>query len=293
MRIVMDGAGDIPAAIADALEIVVVPINIMFGAEQFLSGVDMDHEAFYAKVGTVGDENFPKTSQPTPYQMEAAYRRVLATDERQILSITVSEKLSGTYASAVAAARALTDEADIHIFDSASGSAAEGWMAVEAARMARQGAGPEAIVARLEEMKATASVYFLIDSLEYAVRGGRVSALRSTVASLLSIKPIMTVEEGLIVEAGRVRTYRKALAFMVDAARDAVGRRPVKLAVLHANRPEAGRTLLEMACTALNVSEHFAMELAISVAVNLGPGTLGLVAIPEAHTHTGNSARPT
>ena len=282
MRIVIDGAGDLPATWVEKLDIAVVPINIMFGAEQFLSGVTMDHDAFYARVEAVDDSNFPKTSQPTPYQMEEAYRTILATGERQILTITVSEKLSGTYASAVAAANALNDEAEIHVFDSGAGSAVQGWMAVEAARMAATGAGFDAILARLEQMRASALVYFLIDSLDFAVKGGRVSFIRSTVASLLNIKPIMTVEDGVIVEGGRVRTYRKALNFIVQSTRDAVEDAPVQLAVMHADRAEAGKSLLDMACAALNVHEHFLMELAISVAVNLGPGALGLIAIPVA-----------
>ncbi|MDX1662683.1 MAG: DegV family protein [Candidatus Promineifilaceae bacterium] len=292
MQVVIDGAGDLPPALVEELDIAVVPINIMFGDEQFLSGVTMDHAAFYTKVQTVDSDNFPKTSQPTPYQMEQAYRQILTTGERQLLVITVSEKLSGTYESAVAAANALADEAEIEVFDSAAGSAVQGWMAVEAARMAGQGAGFDAILGCLEQMRDSASIYFLIDSLEYAVKGGRVSFIRSTVASLLNIKAIMTVEDGLIVEGGRVRTYRKALSFMVEATRNAVGTAPVQLAVMHANRAEAGQALLDMACAALNVREHFLMDLAISVAVNLGPGALGLVAIPANSNRLGTVARP-
>lgn len=281
MRVIIDDAGDVPADVAEALDVRVIPVNIMFGTEEFLSGVTMGHSAFYEKVKTVDDHNFPKTSQPTPYQFEEFYRELIADGAEEILTVTVSEKLSGTYASATTAARALADQATLHVFDSQSGSAAQGLMAVEAARMAQAGETFETIEPRLQEMRHDQSIYFLIDSLEFAVRGGRVGVLRSAMASLLNIKPIMTVEDGLIVERGKVRTYKKAVSFIVDAVRNDVGDRPVKVAAIHSNDEEAGQALLEKAQAALNNTESFLVDMAISVAINLGPGALGLIAIPE------------
>lgn len=281
MRVVMDDAGDVPASLIEELNVYVVPVNIMFGTEEFLSGVTMNHEDFYAKVTEVGDHNFPKTSQPTPYQFEQAFEEILAEGETEVLVITVSEKLSGTYASVVAASREMEDRITVHLFDSKSGSSVQGLMVIEAARMAQEGRDVAAILAQLERMRREFSVYFLIDSLEYAVKGGRVSSLRSAVATLLSIKPIMTLDDGIIVEAGKVRTYKKALDYMVDAVRTDVGRRPIQLAVMHAGKPEAGQALLEKARPHFNVTESFFVDMAVAVAINLGPGALGLVAIPE------------
>ena len=282
MQVIIDDAGDVPANLAEELDIRIIPVNIIFGTEEFLSGVNMGHKAFYDKVATVGDHNFPKTSQPTPYQFEELYRELIDRGVDEFLTVTVSEKLSGTYASATAAARVLEDQATFHLIDSQSGSAAQGLMAVEAARMAQAGETFAAIDARLREMRDSQSIYFLIDSLEYAVRGGRVGVLRSTVASLLNIKPIMKVEDGLIVEGGRVRTYGKAVSFIVDAVRKEVGDRPVKMSAIHSNDEEAGQALLEKARAALNCTESYLVDMSISVAINLGPGALGLIAIPEA-----------
>jgi fatty acid-binding protein DegV len=120
----------------------------------------------------------------------------------------------------------------------------------------------------------------LIDSLEFALRSGRVSFLQYGVASLLSIKAIMTVVDGLIVPDGRVRTLGKASQRIVEGTRDAVGRLPVMLAAVHADRPAEGAQLLEMARPYFNCAEAYLLDLALSVAVNLGPGTLGLVAVP-------------
>lgn len=280
MRIVMDDAGDVPLDLIEELDICVLPVNIMFGTEEYLSGVTMNHDAFYAKTETIEDHNFPKTSQPTPFQFEQAFEEILAEGETEVLVITVSEKLSGTYASAVAASRTMADQITAHLFDSRSGSAVQGLMVIEAARLARDGANVDTILARLKGMRDSFSVYFLIDTLEYAVKGGRVSSLRAGFAGLLNIKPIMTLEDGIIVEAGKVRTYRKAVDWMVNATVDDVGSQPVMLAVMHANNDAAGKALLEDARSKLNVVEVFFMDMAVAVAINLGPGALGLVAIP-------------
>ncbi len=281
MKIVIDDAGDVPDEMVKELDIVVVPINITFGTEEYLTGINLDHAGFYAKVKEVGDHNFPKSSQPTPFQFAEYYREILASGEKEILTITVGEKLSGTYESAEVAANELANQGTFHLFDSAGGSAAQGYMAIEAARMAQAGNNIDEIMIRLEEMRTNQCVVFLVDSLEYAVKGGRVGSLQSTMASLLRIKPIMQLDDGLIVEAGKVRTYSKALDYIVDFVLEQVGEQPIKLAVIHAGSPDGAVTLQEMAKSQLNYTEEFSADMGISVAINLGPGALGIVAIPE------------
>jgi len=281
VRIVIDDAGDVPADLVKELGIVVVPINITFGTEEYMTGIDMDHAGFYAKVKEVGDHNFPKSSQPTPFQFVEYYREILASGEKEILTITVGKKLSGTYDSAEAAANDLADQGTFYLFDSAGGSAAQGYMAIEAARMAQAGASIDKIMKRMEEMRENQCVVFLVDSLEYAVKGGRVGSLRSTMASLLRIKPIMQLNDGLIVEAGKVRTYSKALDYIVDFIFQQVGEQPIKLAIIHAGSLDGAMTIQDMAKSRLNYTEEFTADMGISVAINLGPGALGIVAIPE------------
>lgn len=154
-------------------------------------------------------------------------------------------------------------------------------MVIEAARMAEDGAGIDDILVKLREISQKQIVVFLVDSLEYAVKGGRGGSLQSTMASLLRIKPIMQLKNGLIVEAGRVRTYSKALDYIVDNVGEQVGDRLIKMAVIHAGSPDGANKLQEKARSRLNYSEEFVADMGISVAINLGPGALGIVAIPE------------
>ncbi len=281
MRIVMDDAGDIPADVVRELNIKIVPVNITFGTEEFLSGVTMDHAAFYQKVKEVSAHNFPKTSQPTPYQFVQAYESILAEGEDEILSIVVSEKFSGTYNSAQQAALELQGRGTFHLFDSAGAAAAQGIMTVEAARMARAGASIDAILERLAHMRAGMTALFTIDSLEFAVKGGRVSSMKSIVASLLNIKPILELKDGLIVEAGRVRTRRKALGYIVEGVQQRMGKRPVRVSIAHANARAEAEELLPMAKAALNYTEASITDMAVAVAINVGPGALGIIAVPE------------
>lgn len=280
VRIVMDDAGDVPPELVHAHHFYIVPISVAFGTEEYLTGINIDRPGFYEKVKTVTNANFPKTSQPTPYQFEEVYRRALADGATELITVTVSERLSGTYASAIAAAGELGDQAIIHVFDSQSGSAAQGLMAAAAAQLAGQGVASVQILDALAAMRQQATIYLLIDSLDFAVRGGRVSSLQSGVASLLNIKPVMTVADGLIVPAARVRTMGKALQRIVDETRAVVGDRRVNLAAVHANAPEAGAKLLEMARPHFHIHEAYLLDLALSVAVNLGPGAVGLVTVP-------------
>lgn len=279
MRIVIDSVGDVPADLAKELQITIVPVNITFGEEAYLSGVTMDHAAFYRKVETVTAANFPKTAQPTPYQFLECYKEILASGETEILTIVVSQKLAGTMQSVRLAAEMLEGQGTFYRFDSRSGSAAQGYLAIEAARMARDGEGIQAIMARLAVMRDTTVSIFTIDSLEYALKGGRVSAVKSIMASMLSIKPVLQLADGEIVEAGRVRTRKKAIQHIVDEVQQRVGGAPVKAAVIHAGSPIDAQTLQALAAAQLNLTEIIQVEMSIAVAINLGPGALGLVAV--------------
>ena len=263
-----------------------MPINVMFGEEEFYTGPDLvhpqalSHSQFYAKTETVTDANWPKTSQPTPFQYVEAYEKMIAEGETEFLTLTVSEKVSGTYASAVMAHKELAGKATFHLVDSATGSVALGWQVIEAARLAAEKADVATIMARIDEVKRDTVTIFMIDDLEYAVRGGRISSWRSTVASLLKIKPIMTLRDGYIVEEDKVRSQRKALRYLVDYAKTRVGDRPVWAAVVWSKDQGNGEILRDLAHADLKIIDFHMLEMAIPIAINMGPGAVALFVIP-------------
>ena len=277
LRIVTDGAADILPAWKAEYGIDVIPVNIMFGERSYLQGVDLDNEGFYKLVDE--KKRIPKTSQPTPHQFVEFYRRIAQKGDT-ILSVHVTAKLSGTYASAVAAAEEVKNVFKVFPVDSASGSLGIGLMCREARRLDRAGKSAEEIVQYLEDIKSKVRVILTLDTLEYAKMSGRVKTLQAALASVLNVKPIAVLRDGDLSMAERVRTRKASLDRVIEMAKEEYGDKPVYLAVVHARDPKSGEELLEEASKHFNHKETMLGELSISVAANLGPGTVGLILYP-------------
>ena len=277
LRIVTDGAADLPVEWLTEYEISVIPINIQFGEKTYLQGVDIDTEGFYKLVDET--KKIPKTSQPSPHQFSEFYKNIAQPGE-PILSIHVTSKLSGTYASAVAAGRELAGTYKVLPFDSASGSMAIGFMCRSARLLERAGKSLEQIIQHLEEMRASGRLVLALDTLKYAQMSGRVGTMQAALASVLNVKPIAKLQDGLINMIEKVRTRKGSLERLISLIKVEMGDRPLMMAILHARDPQAGRELLEQARTKFNITEIYLVDLSISLAANFGPGTVGIVAFP-------------
>ncbi len=277
IKIVTDSTCDLPAEMYQQYDISVVSINIQFGTETYLDGVTIDRETFYRRIDELGI--LPKTSQPSAGQFQEHYLRLAEAGAQEIISLHVTARLSGTYQSAQLAGEMVADRVRVHPFDSACGSAGLGFMALEAARMVRAGKGVAQILARLEEIRPRINIILTMKDLRFAQMSGRVGKLQSSLASLLNIKPLVALENGLIDVREKVRTHSKALSRMIEMMAERVGTsEEVNLAAVHAQAPAEGRALLEMARTLFRCRETFLVDLATSLVVHFGPGTLGLVA---------------
>jgi DegV family protein with EDD domain len=277
LRIVTDGAADLPAGWEKEYDIQVVPINIQFGDKTYLQGVDLSNEAFYQLVEESG--KIPKTSQPSPFQFKEFYEHVAKAGET-ILSMHVTSKLSGTFESAVVAAGELSGKFNIIPFDSGSGSAALGMMCREARLLERAGVATQQIVERMYQIRRNVQIALTMDKLDYARMSGRVGALQAVLASALNLKPIIMLREGFLVMTERVRTRNKALDRVLEMLCNRFEQEPVHVAAVHARDPKSGQILFEMAKKAFNVRELIITELSVAVAANLGPGTVGLIVYP-------------
>ncbi len=277
LRIVTDGAGDMPSSWLTEYDLHVIPINIHFGERTYLQGVDLTDADFYRLVEEHGE--IPKTSQPTPQQFVEFYRRVAEPGDT-ILSIHVTSKLSGTYESAVLAARELAGKFHVIPFDSGNGSAGMGYMCREAREMAREGASLEQILARLEEIRRKVQIVLTLDNLDYARMSGRVRALQAALASLLNVKAVVELRGGILDMVEKVRTRNRALLRVLQMVKDRLGGQPLNVAVVHARDPKAGATLMAQVRDLLDCKNLVMTDLSIAVAANLGPGTVGIVAYP-------------
>jgi DegV family protein with EDD domain len=277
LRIVTDGAADILPEWGSEYGIDMIPVNILFGEKSYLQGIELDNEGFYKLVDE--SKRIPKTSQPSPHQFVEFYRRIAQKGDT-ILSIHITAKLSGTYASAVAAAEELKDEFKVIPIDSACGSLGIGLMCREARKLERAGKSVDEIVKYIEDIKYRVRVILTLDTLEYAKMSGRVKTLQAALASLLNVKPIAVLRQGDLSMTEKVRTRKASLDRVIEMAKEEYGDKPVYMAVVHARDPQSGEGLLEMAKEHFNHQEAMLGELSISIAANLGPGSVGLILYP-------------
>lgn len=277
LRIVTDGAADLLPGWDKEYGIDMIPVNILFGEKSYLQGIELDNEGFYKLVDE--SKRVPKTSQPSPHQFVEFYRKVAEKGDT-ILSIHITAKLSGTYASAVSAAEVLKGEFNVIPIDSAVGSLGIGLLCREARKMERAGKSVDEIVRYLEEVKSKILIILTLDTLEYAKMSGRVKTLQAALASVLSVKPIAVLRNGDLGMAERVRTRKASLDRVIEMAKEEYGDKPVYLAAVHARDPRSGEALLEQAKQQFNCRETMLGELSISIAANLGPGTVGVILYP-------------
>jgi DegV family protein with EDD domain len=277
LRIAMDSAGDIPSEWADEYDVHIIPINIHFGEQTFFQGVDLTNEDFYKLVEESG--TIPKTSQPTPHQFEVFYRGLANTGDT-IISIHVTSKLSGTYESAEIAAKELRDEINIIPVDSGGGSASMGFMCRETREMERKGFNLSKIVDRLKYIREHTEIILTLDTLDYARMSGRVKAMQAALASVLNVKPIVILADGILDVTEKVRTRRRSIDRIIEKMRNRIGDKLVNIAVVHASDPKEGHKLLEFVKDTFNYKDLIFSELSTGIAANLGPGTVGIIAYP-------------
>ncbi len=279
IRIVTDSTCDLPAALLDRHRIHVVPINIQFGQESFQENVTLGQDEFYRKVTALNQ--IPTTSQPSLGQFATTYRDLAAEENTEaILSLHITGHLSGTYHSAVIAAGQMPETPPITVFDSLSGSMGLGFMVLEAAQLAEAGATMAEILARLEEVRRRMCIFLSLDNLRFARMSGRVGKVQEMLAALLSVKPMLTVQDGKLELVKRVRSRSQALAGLIEALGDALARwgdAPPRLAVIHAQAAEVAQELAAACLKRFGKLPDVINTLSIGIAVHLGPGTVGVV----------------
>ncbi|MFA9401884.1 MAG: DegV family protein [Anaerolineales bacterium] len=277
LKVIADSTCNLSQETLDEYDIRIAPIPIQFGDETFEEGVDIDRDLFYKKIEETGI--IPTSSQPTPAWFGRYYKE-LHQQGHSILVITVTGKHSGTFNSATMA-KSLAPEADVLVFDSKSISLGTGWMVLEAVRAIKSGVAQSDVVSRIEIIRERARLFMTPATLKYLQMSGRVGTLQGALASLLSIKPIIHLKDGLLEVMGNVRTRGKSLDQLIEHLEEAVGTTaPVNLAVIHARARDEGLSVLERAKNVFNVQEALFGDLVASLSAHGGPGIIGLFAYP-------------
>lgn len=278
VKIVSDTSSGISAEVARALDLTVVPLRVNFGVETLRDSVDISPEAFLDRLAT--SKQFPTTSQPPAGDFVEIFQKLCAAGS-DVLCVLLSNKLSGTVMSAHAARQQLPDD-HIHIFDTLNVAAGDAILVMEAARLAQAGKSVADIVQRLEFMRAKVRLYFVVDTLEYLAKGGRISNAQAFIGSLLQMKPILKVENGLVEGAERSRTTSKARARLREIVADGIrGRSAVQVAVMYTTIKDTAQALADDIQAQYHLPEVPIHTISPAVSAHAGPRALGVAFYAE------------
>ena len=276
VKIVTDTGADIPPDLLKELNISAVPLYIYFGDKVYKDGVDIGPDELYKRL--VDGPIHPTTTQPIPADFTKAYQEI-SNETDEIVSIHLSSKVSGTYNSAIQGKELLKDKCQIEVIDSTSLSMGLGLITLAAARVAQAGGTLQQVVE--ETNKAIKQTQFLavLDTLKYLLAGGRITKARATIGSLLHVKPLLTMHEGEIIQAGLARSYAKGIDKLYEFVKKTKNVKEV--AIVNSTAAEEAN-LLKKRLSSIIVEEKIHMaRLGAALGVHGGPGTLIVVVTQE------------
>lgn len=273
VAIITDSTSYIPVEIRKKYHIIVMPLSVNFGNKSYEEESVLTAEEFYALVRE--SKELPKTSQPSIGYM-ADKLTELSGEYDAAIAIHLSSGISGTFDTMQTAGK-MVENIDVYPFDSEISCMPQGFYVIEAAKMVEQGATPDEIIARLNEMKQSMRAYFVVDDLQHLHRGGRLSGTQAIVGSMLKVKPILHFVDTKIVPFEKIRTQKKALKRITDLfAEDAESGKKIHATVINANVPELGEKFAENLRTRFPNATIETSYFGAVIGTHLGEGSLGL-----------------
>jgi len=271
IRVVTDSACDLSAELAAERGLTIVPLSIRFGTEEFVDGSTLSTDDFWARCAA--SPVLPETSAPSPGAFQEAFLAAADEGYEGVLSISLSAGVSATYQAAVTAANAVADRIPVRTVDSRLLTMGQGLIALDVADLAGLGATLDELAARAVQLIPRTSVFGVVDTLEHLEKGGRIGGARALLGSLLSIKPVVTLVDGVVAEESKQRTRARSLRYLADKARDSA---PLsRLAVCNGAATDID-SFLEMIEGVRSEHPPVVVDLGPVVGTHTGPGTIGL-----------------
>ena len=275
IKIVTDSAADLPPELAKELEITVVPCNVVLGDVSYKDGVDIGPDEFYRRL--VSGPGFPTTSQPSVADFQSVYQELTGQGD-SIISVHLSAKVSGTMNSAQQARDSL-ESAEVHVIDSGMASIAQGLVVADAARMARNADSAEELAGKIRGGLSKAHCYFLLDTLEYLQKGGRIGKAQAFLGGVLSVKPILGMRDGEVHPVERPRSRQRGITRLRELAEQMA---PVsQLAVIYSTEAQMADDLRRSIGDMLPGDQIITARFGSALGTYVGPNAVG-VALTQA-----------
>ena len=272
VRIVTDSSCDLPQAMADALGIRIVPLSVRFGDTEYIDRTTITATEFWSQCAA--SATLPETAAPSPGSFEETYRSLAAEGATAIVVVALSSDLSATMQSAELAARAVSPGIDVRIVDSRNASMGLGLTVLACAELAKTGASADEVVARAQSVIPRTRVFAALDTLDNLKKGGRIGGAKAMLATVMSIKPLISITNGLVEEAGKQRTRSQALAHLVDILRNQEV--PIeRLAVLNAQCADIDAFIAMV--KEVYTGEIIVGDIGAVIGTHAGQGTIGIV----------------
>jgi DegV family protein with EDD domain len=272
IAIITDSTSDLPPDLAEQYAIQIVPLYVLWGDEQLLDGVDISNDEFYKRLPA--DPNQPTTSQPTPADF---VRAIEGLDAEEVAIFTLARRLSATYESASMAGEMV--DVPVHVVNSNSISMGLGWQVLAAARAREQGGDVAAMLAEAERVRRGLSVLFVVDTLDYLHRGGRIGGAARLLGSALQLKPLLEVnaEVGVVDSVERIRTRQRSLRRLVEATFERLDPdKPLRISILSGGAPEETQALFDEMQQTYKPVEITIAKVSPVIGTHAGPGLVGL-----------------
>jgi DegV family protein with EDD domain len=273
VRIITDSACDLPDSVVQSLGIEVVPLFIRFGEDELIDREQLTTAQFWQRCSIEPD--LPSTAAPSPGRFEDAVRKLQNEGATGVVIINLSGELSGTIAAARLAAEKMKTSLDVRVVDSRTVTMGLGAIVVACARAAQEGKNIDEIEALAQDLSRRCKVWGALDTLENLTKGGRIGGAKAMLASVLSIKPIIEVRDGVVQEGGKQRTRSRALAFLVDKVREASANPGIsQLSILNADCSDIKAFITQL--EAVYSGEIMVGDIGAVVGAHAGRGTIGV-----------------
>lgn len=271
IAILADSACDLPEKIIKELNIHILPLKVVYPEGTYSDRVDIEPEDVYKRM----PEEIPKTSMPSPHEITSVIEKIREEGFTHLLSISLSSNLSGTYDAVKMMANQM-ENLTVQVFDSRTLSIGTGWMVMEAARSIAKGFNLDKVIEHLQAMRPRVKVFYVLETLEYLRRGGRIGNVAAMLGEFMHFKPIISVnEEGRYYVYCKTRGRKKSIERLIQVVEKAA-HKPINLSVMHGGARQEAEKVLERLRSLPNVRDIIFSDISPALGVHTGPGLIGI-----------------